>query len=561
MSNHQPPVSTAKRGVAIIQDPLLNKGSAFSYQERSDLDLHGLLPPHVSSPAEQVSRAYNAIDALPEPLDKYVALLALQDRNEHLYYRLLMEHMAEFLPIVYTPTVGLACQNFSHVFQRARGIWIDPSMRGNICAVLQKAVNNRHIRLIVATDNESILGIGDQGAGGMAISVGKLALYVAGAGIHPGETLPISLDVGTNNQSLLDDEMYLGWRKKRITGDEYMDFINEFVDAVRVVCPDALLQWEDFRKDNALSILRTHRDSILSFNDDIQGTGAVALAGLFSGLRITQTTLAEHRIVIHGAGAAGMGIAGQIRAALAASGLDPDQAQQRVAVLDSRGLLVDDQVFRDAYKADLAWSVDLAKSHQLDDTNARQLHDVMRNFKPTILIGTSGQAGAFDEVLTKLMCSHCERPIILPFSNPTSHSEATPEDLIRWSDGKALVATGSPFAPVTFNGKTHTIGQGNNVFIFPGLGLGALLANSSVITDDMVTVASQACADSATQEELDQGMLYPAIERLREVSANVALAVANQAIQDGITNTTTQQVSQALKQALWDPAYPQIIAD
>ncbi len=562
MSNTPSPstLQTTKRGVEVIRDPLLNKGTAFTHSERDALQLHGLLPPQVSTPELQARRAYTAIMDEDKPLDRYVALLALQDRNEHLFYKVLMENMATLMPIVYTPTVGLACQNFSHVFQRARGLWLNPGMRGHLREALQNAVGQRNIRLIVATDNESILGIGDQGAGGMAISVGKLALYVAGAGINPGETLPISLDVGTNNQSLLDDDLYLGWRQPRITGDEYNSFIDEFVTAVREVCPQALLQWEDFRKDNALSILQRHRQDTLSFNDDIQGTGAVALAGLFSALRISDTRLTDQRIVIHGAGAAGMGISNQIRAALHSHGLPDDEIPSRLAVLDSRGLLVDDTPFRDAYKADLAWPAALAASHGLEDAQDRQLQAVVARYKPTVLIGTSGQPGAFTEAMAAAMCENTERPIILPFSNPTDYSEARPEDLIRWTRGRALVATGSPFAPVEYNGATYKIGQGNNVFIFPGLGLGALLANSAVVTDDMVTAASQACADAVNEDELAAGMLYPDIERLRDVSAQVARAVAGQALQEGIANTAAEQVEAHLADSLWDPAYPQITA-
>ncbi len=552
---------TSKRGVQVIQDRLLNKGTAFTQAERDALDLNGLLPAHISSPEEQLQRAYRAVTAHDEPLERYVDLLALADRNEHLFYSLLMTHMAEMMPIVYTPTVGLACQHFSHVFQRARGLWLTPDMRGNMRAVLANAVDDADIQLIVATDNESILGIGDQGAGGMAISVGKLALYVAGAGINPEATLPISLDVGTNNQSLLDDDLYLGYRAPRLTGDEYNAFIDEFVDAVRAVCPNALLQWEDFRKDNALSILQTHREHILSFNDDIQGTGAVALAGLFSALRITNTQLDQHRILVHGAGAAGMGISNQIKATLTGMGVNEHDARHSIAILDSKGLLVSDQTYRDAYKTDLAWDAEVASARNLSDATARNLMDVVNAFQPTIIIGTSGQAGAFDENLTRTMCSYVDRPIILPFSNPTSLTEATPEDLINWSDGAALVATGSPFEPVTYKDKVYRIGQGNNVFIFPGLGLGALLAHSSAVTDSMVTVAAQACANSVSEEELDQGMLYPNIERLREVSANVAREVANQAVTDGITNMDPAQIDSTLARSMWEPTYPTIEAE
>ncbi|MFT7652294.1 MAG: malate dehydrogenase (oxaloacetate-decarboxylating) [Limisphaerales bacterium] len=550
--------ATSKRGLEVLQDPLLNKGSAFTLAEREMLDLQGHLPPHVSTPEEQLQRAYAAVTSSDDPLERYVELLALQDRNEHLYYRLLTENMAEFMPIVYTPTVGLACERYSHVFQRARGVWIDPSMRGNMANVLQKLKIDHPVRLIVATDNESILGIGDQGAGGMAISVGKLALYVAGAGLHPGETLPVSLDVGTNNQALLDDDLYLGWRHRRLEGDDYISFIDEFVEAVCKVFPGTLLQWEDFRKDNAVSILARHRSTLLSFNDDVQGTGAVTLAGIYSALKISGAQWSEQRVVIHGAGAAGAGIANQIRVAMRMAGLSDADVQERIAILDSRGLLVDDQEIRDSYKLDLAWPLEVASRHGLADPTQRDLESVVDAYKPTILIGSSGQPGAFTEEIVRSLLDNCERPIVLPFSNPTSLSEAKPEDVIRWTDGRALVATGSPFAPVEFNGKTFVIGQGNNVFIFPGLGLGALLAKSVSVTDEMVTVAAQACAEAMTDEELAKGMLYPAIERLRSVSAHVARNVAMAAVDQGISNVHPDQIDASLADDLWDPHYPEI---
>ena len=553
-------ISTAKRGTAVIQDPLLNKGSAFTLEEREALCLHGLLPPHVSTVAEQTQRAMKTLADIEDPLGKYVNFAAVQDRNEHLFYTMLMENMEMLMPVVYTPTVGLATQHFSHVFQRARGLWLNPGMRGRLKSVMETALADREIRLIVATDNESILGIGDQGAGGMAISVGKLALYVAGAGIDPAATLPISLDVGTNNETLLNDPLYLGWRDKRLSGEAYDTFIDEFVDAVRSVCPDALLQWEDFRKDNALDILTRHRDGILSFNDDIQGTGAVALAGLFSALRIVGQKLSDQRIVIHGAGAAGMGISNQIKAALRTEGVSEEDLVSHICLLDSRGLLVDDQPIRDAYKADLAWPKALADQHDLSDPTRRQLEDVVQGYNPTVLIGTSGQPGVFTEPMAKHMLGYCDRPIIMPFSNPTHMSEATPQDLLTWTDGKALVATGSPFQPVELGGNTYRIGQGNNVFIFPGLGLGALLAQSAGVTDEMVTAASNACAQAVSDEELAEGMLYPAIPRLRDVSRQVAAAVARTAAENGISNVPDQDISEFLEKGLWTPDYPTVHA-
>ena len=551
-------VRTEKRGYDVIRDPMLNKGSGFSAAERDALDLHGILPPRQNSQDQQARRAYAGIAKMGEPLDKYVSCAALQDRNEHLFYRVLCDHIGELMPVVYTPTVGLATQNFSHVFQRGRGVWIDPSMRGRIADVLSAAVGERDIRLIVATDNESILGIGDQGAGGMAISVGKLSLYVAGAGIHPGTTLPISLDVGTNNEALLADELYLGWREPRLTGADYDTFIDEFVEAVKAACPNALLQWEDFRKDNALELMERHRGHVLSFNDDIQGTGAVALAGIFSALKILGESIAEQRILIHGAGAAGIGISRQVKAALRTAGVN--EVERNVCILDSRGLLVDDQPMRDAYKVEMAWPAALATEFTLGDAGTRQLQDVVARYQPTIVVGASGQAGAFDQTLVETMLGYADRPVVLPFSNPTALTEARPADVIAWSNGRALVATGSPFDPVEHEGQTHRIGQGNNVFIFPGLGLGALLAGSTAVTDDMVTAASQACADAVTEAELSTHMLFPEVARLRDVTKGVARAVAAQAISDGLGTASLDDVDKALAEGLWSPDYRELEA-
>ncbi|MCZ6889243.1 MAG: NAD-dependent malic enzyme [Gammaproteobacteria bacterium] len=542
-----------KRGYDLIRDPLLNKGTAFTAQERDELGLHGLLPSQHNTMNQQVKRILASVRALTAPLDKYVSLAALQDRNEHLFYRLLVDHIEELMPIVYTPTVGLATQNFSHVFQRGRGVWITPDLRGRIAEVLEAAAGSRDIRLIVATDNESILGIGDQGAGGMGISIGKLALYVAGAGIAPAATLPVSIDVGTNNRSLLDDDLYLGWPHERIEGADYHTLIDEFVEAVQRVFPGAMIQWEDFRKDNALAILDRHRSNITSFNDDIQGTSAVALAALISAARISGVTFADHRVVIHGAGAAGLGIARLIKTELVRNGLSQDQAAARVAVLDSRGLLVNDQQMRDAYKHELAWPVETATELGLTP-DQRSLDHVVGAFQPTVLIGTSGQAGAFSEALVTAMAQAVERPLIMPFSNPTDRAEATPADLIRWTHGRALVATGSPFEPVVYEGRTYVIGQANNVFIFPGLGLGTLGAQASSVTDGMVSAASEALGLTVREDELARGLLFPAISRLREVSLQIALAVAKQAEADGVAGCTVD--ADRLAASMWSPDYP-----
>ena len=554
------PLEIYKRGYDLIRDPLLNKSSAFSAEEREMFNLHGLLPTHVNSMDEQSQRIYSTLATYDQPLNKYIAMTALQDRNEYLYYRILCEHIQEFMPIVYTPTVGLASKNFSHVFQRERGVWITPDMRGRIRDVLQNAVRRREVALIVATDNESILGIGDQGAGGMAISVGKLSLYTACAGIHPGATLPVSLDVGTNNEELLNDPLYLGWRNRRLRGKEYEELVEEFVMAVTDCFPDAVLQWEDFRKDNALNILDRYRSRLPSFNDDIQGTGAVALAGIYSGCKLTGKKLSEQRFVILGAGAAGLGIARQIWAGLSLEGVSEADRHAHVAVLDSRGLLVDDQEISDDYKSELAWPIELAQELGFGDMSNRDLAGVVRDFGATVLIGTSGQAGAFTEEVVRQMADNAERPIILPFSNPTDHSEATPADVIDWTEGRALIATGSPFEPVRYGGETIEIGQGNNVFIFPGLGLGALLSGAREISDEMISSCAHALAQSVTDDELARGLLYPSIDRLREASAYVATAVIEQAAADGRIDTPDSDVFQYVCDAMWEPVYPEYVA-
>ena len=563
--NYQEAMPVKLRGSALVQNPMLNKSSAFTADERVALGLEGLLPTQVNSIEEQARRVYPRIHRIRRALDKYVALAALQDRNEHLFHRVLWEHLEEFMPIVYTPTVGLATANFSQVFERGRGLWITPDMKGRIRDVLQKAVSQRYIALMVVTDNESILGIGDQGAGGMAISVGKLALYTACAGIHPASVLPVSLDVGTNNQKLLDDPLYLGWRHPRLRGHDYEEVLEEFVMTVAECFPGAVLQWEDFSKDNALRILDRFRGRVPSFNDDIQGTGAVALAGIYSACRVRGDSLKEQRIVIYGAGAAGLGIYRQIKAGLKLDGADEKSIAEQVVVLDSRGMLVDDRDIRDEYKRDMAWSVDAAVAIGLDDPGQRGLVEVVAAYKPTVLIGASGQAGAFGENIIREMARHTERPVVLPFSNPTAISEAVPRDILAWTDGKALVATGSPFDAVEYNGRVFEIGQGNNVFIFPGIGLGTLLSKADKVSDAMISVSANALANSMTDEELSRGLLFPAINRLRDVAANVAVAVMQQAAiegngDDSLANASAEALMSKVRSAMWVPAYTDYIA-
>jgi malic enzyme len=536
---------------------MYNKSSAFTQDERRVFGLEGLLPAMVSTMETQARRIYENIARKADPLEQYIGLQALQDRNEHLYYRLLLDHLEEFLPVVYTPTVGRASKEYSHIFRRGRGLWITPANRGRIAAVLANAPFDR-VRLIVATDNQAILGIGDQGAGGMAIPIGKLAIYSAAAGIHPAETLPLSLDVGTDNRELLDDELYLGWRQPRLRGTAYQELIDEFVEAVNALFPGALLQWEDFQKANAFGLLARHRRRILSFNDDIQGTGAVALAGLLAASRVSGLGLAEQRVVIVGGGAAGVGIARQLRAAFAAAGLDGDDLMRSVSVLDSRGLITDDRERLDPYKAEQAWPAALARAIGLGER--RDLAAVVAALHPTALIGTSGQPGLFGEELVREMARHIDRPVIFPFSNPTSHSEALPEDLLAWTEGRALIAAGSPFGPVRRGDRTVRIGQGNNAFIFPGIGLGALTSGTDWISDDVFTAAAEALARSLTDEELAAGLLFPAIGRLREVTRDVALAVARQTAVEGQGGRLGEgRFAERVDAAMWTPEYPYLV--
>jgi len=553
-------ITTTLRGQALLRNPLLNKGTAFSDSEREQLALEGLLPPTFNNQELQARRFYAKLAKINDPLTTYVELASLQDRNEHLYYRILTDHLSEFLPVVYTPTVGLATQKFSEVFRSGRGLWITPAHRGRIREVLAAACSDRKISLLVVTDNEAILGIGDQGAGGMCISIGKLALYTACAGIDPATTLPVSIDVGTNNEALLHDDLYLGWRQPRLSGKDYDDLIDEFVDAIQSLFPEALIQWEDFRKDNALNIMERHRNRVLSFNDDIQGTGAIALAGIFSALRVTGAPIEKQRIVIYGAGAAGLGIARQVTAALKIAGIPETQVHQHLALLDSQGLLVDDREMRDAYKKDLAWPAEFATAIGLSDPHKRNLSEVIRCFEPTALIGSSGHAGAFNQEITTLMLRASERPIIMPLSNPTSKAEAIPEDLLAWSDGKALIATGSPFEPVEFEGRTIHTGQGNNVFIFPALGLAAQIVKARTVTDSMITEAARALADTVSDTELESGLLYPDVERLREVTTLVTIRVAGQAIAEGnATRDFTEDLASVVRNSMWHPDYPAIL--
>jgi len=549
-----------KRGSSLLRYPLYNKGTGFTVEERERFGLDGLLPARQNDIATQSERVYRSICFNPDPVGRHIDLAALQDRNEHLFYRVLSDHLEELMPIVYTPTVGKAAQYFSRVFRRARGIWITPNHAGRIEEVLRTAAPYSDVRLMVVTDNESILGIGDQGAGGMAISIGKLSLYCAGAGIHPAQTLPVSLDVGTDNQSLLDDPLYLGWPEKRMRGKPYDDLVEEFVTAAQSVFPRIVIQWEDFRKDNALNIVNRYSSKVPSFNDDIQGTGAVALACILAANRIANFPFKDNRILIYGAGAAGLGIARQIGVRLARSGVSEDALREAILVMDSGGVVSDDREQLDEYKKELAWPADLANGLQLSLNERKDLEKVIAAYRPTVLIGASGQGGAFNEAAIKAMVANVEMPVILPMSNPTSISEATPENILRWTDGRALVATGSPFDDVQMRGGAQRIGQANNVFVFPGLGLGTIVCGATAVTDSMISAAADALAASLTDKELAARCLMPEVSRLWDICGNVAFAVASQAVADGVAAARSDsELRSAIDDYRWRPEYPEML--
>ena len=494
-----------------------------------------------------------------DPVGRHIDLALLQDRNEHLYYKVLSTHLEDLMPIVYTPTVGKASQYFSRVYRRERGIWITPAHAGRIEQILRTAAPFEGVRLMVVTDNEAILGIGDQGAGGMAISVGKLALYVAAGGIHPARTLPISLDVGTDNAALLEDPLYLGWRENRLRGDAYVALLDEFVDAASRVFPEVVVQWEDFHKDNAVEILDRYRSRLPSFNDDIQGTGAVAYACLHAACRITGRALTDSRVLVFGAGAAGFGIASKILGGMAYHGLAGNALKRSLLCMDSRGVLSDVRDFDD-YKKELAWAEQDVLALGLDETARRDLAAVIRAYRPDVLIGTSGQANSFDERVVRAMAEGVDVPVIMPMSNPTDNAEATPEDIMRWTEGRALIATGSPFPAVETNRGLQRIGQANNVFIFPGLGLGTIVSGASEVTDGMIGAASKALADSLSVQDLERRCLVPEVSQLWDICGRVALKVAERAMRDGVADELDQKALLArLDDYRWRPVYPEMV--
>jgi malic enzyme len=548
-------MAVPQKGRALLINPFTNKGTAFTARERDELDLHGLLPPAVCTIEQQLERACENFRAKPNNLEKFIYLTSLNDRNETLFFRLLYEHIDEMVPIIYTPTVGEACQRFSHIYRRARGLYISYEQRHNI----EKILGNfywKNASVIVVTDGERILGLGDQGAGAMAIPIGKLCLYTLCAGISPYSTLPIMLDVGTDNEDRLKDPLYLGLRQKRVRGEEYQAFIDTFVDGVQKVFPNVLLQWEDFLKGNAIKQLKRFKETLCTFNDDIQGTAAVVLAGIYSALRITGQSLRDARVLIAGAGAAAQGIANLIVSALQEEGLCLMEARKRIWTSDSKGLVTKTRSVLEEFKVTYARDLDEIATYECKDRSRISLEEAIANSKPTVLIGLSATPEIFGEAVVKAMAKLNERPIIFPLSNPTSKCECKPEDVLRWSDGRAIVATGSPFPPAEYNRQRYRIGQCNNAFIFPGVGLSKTVGHIRLVTDSMFLAAAKALAEMVTASDLEQCALYPELRRIRGCSRAVACAMIKRAVTEGHADKEVLiNLEQTVKRAMWFPEY------
>ena len=549
----------APRGMDLLDCPGLNKGTAFTEEERSTFGLHGLLPPHVESLEEQVVRAYEAYQRKDDDLERHIYLRALQDTNEVLFYRLLLDHIEEMTPMVYTPVVALACQQFSHIYRRPRGLFISYPLRDSIPALLRNRPNPE-VDVIVVTDGERILGIGDHGAGGLGIPIGKLSLYTLIGGIRPERTLPIVLDVGTNNAERLKDPEYLGWRHERVTGQAYFDFVDQFVQAVKQELPGTCLQWEDFATPHARPILQRYRDALLTFNDDIQGTAAAALGTVLGAVNVTGKSLKDQQIVMLGAGSAGIGVADGLRAALQGAGLSEQEARSHFWVVDRDGLLHSGRKDLSPEQSVYAQPEDRLSGWPRTSNRQIGLADVIGKIDATILIGLSTVGGAFSEPIVREMARKVQRPIIFPLSNPTDKSEAKADDLIRWTDGRALVATGSPFAPVRYAGRTIPIAQCNNVFIFPAMGLGVVAAGASRVTDAMMLAAARVLGRNSPALKDSSASLLPPLTDIRRVAAEIAIAVGLEAQKDGLAPKLAEdELRQRVIAAQWTPVYPALI--
>ena len=536
------------RGMALLRDPVRNKGTAFTEDERDALGLRGLLPPRVFSQDQQVERVLYNFSRKPSDLERYIFLTALHDRNEKLFYRTVIEHIDLMMPIIYTPTVGEACRKFAHIFRQSRGLYVSAADRGRVAEILRNWPH-RDVAIIVVTDGERILGLGDLGANGMGIPIGKLALYTACAGIDPRRCLPVMLDVGTDNPEMLDDPLYIGLNQKRLRGPAYDELVEEFVTAVQEVFPRSLIQFEDFITDNAFALLERYRDRVLCFNDDIQGTAGVVLAGVLAAMRIIDAQVAERgvgaagralkdkTILFVGAGSAATGIADLVAAAMAAEGISPDEARKHIWLVDSRGLVV-------ASRRDSLAAHKVPYAHEHD---AMDLIAAVKALEPDVVIGATGRPGAFSQELVELLAAIKEHPVLFALSNPTSKAECTAEQAYTWSAGKVVFASGSPFAPVELDGRTHITGQGNNAYIFPGIGLGAVASGARRVTDEMFLVAARALAARVDQGRLDAGALYPPLSDLREASIAIAVAVARCAFDRGLASATRPASDEALE--------------
>lgn len=549
-------VETALSGYELLNDPLLNKGTAFTAAEREEFELHGLLPPHVATLDWQVKRRLDAFRAIGSDLQKFIFLRGLQDSNETLFYALLTRHIEEMMPIVYTPTVGLGCQLFSRIFRKPRGLFLSLPLKDRIAGILGHA-HFDGIEAIVVSDGERILGLGDQGAGGMGIPIGKLSLYTACAGLHPSATLPVLLDVGTDNKDHLDDPLYIGWRHERVRGEAYDDLVDTFAQAVRARWPHVLLHWEDFAIGNANRLLARYRDRLCSYNDDIQGTAAVAVGALLAAVGVTGEELARQRIAVLGAGSAGTGICALLLRAMVAAGLSEAEASARFYLVDRGGLLVEGMDGLQPFQAPFAQSRErLADWKNLQSPPRIGLADVIANAKPTVLIGTSGQPHAFTEPMVREMATHVRRPIIFPLSNPTERSEASPLELDAWTEGRAIIGTGSPFPPLRRGGSEIRVDQTNNAYVYPGIGLGAIAVKARRISDAMFLAAARTLAELSPARHDPAANLLPPLVRLRRISFHVAVAVAEQALAEGLAAPPPHDdIAAAVRLKMWDPLY------
>jgi malate dehydrogenase (oxaloacetate-decarboxylating) len=550
------PVRIRARGRSVLSNPMLNRGTAFTPEQRQLLGLQGLLPSGVTTLEGQLRRVYAQYRRQPDDLAKNVFLANMRDRNEVLFYRLLAEHLEEMLPIVYTPTVGKAIERYSHEYRRPRGVFLDVNHPENVEESLRNyGLEGDDVDLLVATDSEGILGIGDQGVGGIDIAIGKLAVYIAAAGLHPRRVIPVVLDMGTDNLRLLNDEMYIGNRHARVRDQRYDDLIDAYVTAASKLFPHAMLHWEDFGAGNARRILNKYASDVCTFNDDMQGTAAVVLAAAFAAAKATGSRMRDQRVVIHGAGTAGIGVADMMREVMISDGLSEQEATRKFWTVDSRGLVTDDTAALRDFQEPYARPAAEVASWSRQQDGPIGLADVVANAKPTMLIGTSTQSGAFTEGIVRQMASTVDRPVIMPLSNPTSKAEAVPEDLIRWTDGRALVATGSPFLPVSYGGRTYTIAQANNALVFPGLGLGVAVVRAQRVDDAMIAAAADAVAALADTTG-PAGALLPPVTDLRSVSAAVAMAVAQAADEHGLAEQPLTNPVKQIHQAMWRPEYP-----